>query len=87
MVADDTNLYVYDPISRKSLVTVENTHSKIKQAVWYNNLVALVGRKSITLLTKTLAPVAVIEERLKIKSVIWLGSDDTNGFVVYSTKA
>ena len=73
LLADESKLIVYDPVSRKALASVENVYSKIKQAVWYNNLLALVGRRNIYLLTKNLSPLVTIEERLKIKSLFWLG--------------
>ena len=52
VVVDEKNIQLYDPLSKKSLLKIENEIGKIKQVIWSTNFVAVMSAQKLTILTK-----------------------------------
>lgn len=81
LICGQTTVMMYD-VQQKKKVS-EASIGGVKYAVWANdgNLIALLSKHTIHIVTKTLDQVCSIHETIRIKSVAW----DDSGVLLYST--
>ena len=82
LLCTQTHVILYD-IQKKETVA-ELTTPYVKYVYWSTDgsQVALLGKHTITIATKTLEQICSIHETIRIKSAVW---DDTLGVLLYST--
>lgn len=82
ILVSDSELILYEPIGRQVIARTKNELKVVKQCIWNDNLVAVVGKLSIIIYTKSLVKVCEWMECVSVKSAIWVGQ----GILIYSTK-
>jgi coatomer subunit alpha len=82
LLCTQTQVVLYD-IQKKETIA-ELTMPFVKYVYWNadGSQVALLGKHTITIATKTLEQICAIHETIRIKSAVW---DDTLGVLLYST--
>ena len=82
LLCTQTQVILYD-IQKKETIA-ELTTPYVKYVYWSTDgsQVALLGKHTITIATKTLEQICSIHETIRIKSAVW---DDTLGVLLYST--
>ncbi|CAD8089698.1 unnamed protein product [Paramecium sonneborni] len=79
---DGTNsqLELFDPLAKQVLNTIE--YSNAKYAQYHDSYLIVQGKLQLTILTKQLQKLIEIQEKINIKSFIWV-----NNFIIYTTKS